>query len=276
MQQTQLEAGKEELRAVWRKRRSLLFAAGLFSVFVNLLMLTGPLYMLQVYDRVLGSRSVETLIGLTILMAFLFLIMGLVDYARGRVLARIGANFQTTLERRVFSSSLRRLAKNGANASRTNNLRDLEAVQKMVTSPAFAALFDIPWTPVFLFAIAVFHPWLGILALSGGAILVFIAVLNQIYTHPPVAKAQTATLQAEHMLAQLQGEAEMVRALGMQEAAFERWHKARHDALRQSLTSADHLADFRRCPKHFACFYNLPFSAWAPIWPFRARFHRVQ
>lgn len=254
MRQSLMERGKEELRSVWRERRGLLLAAGAFSVFINLLMLTGPIYMLQVYDRVLGSQSVETLIGLTALMGFLFLIMGLLDYSRGRILGRIGANFQASLERRVFSAALRKLARNDVGARRGNNLQDLEAVQRLVSSPSFAALFDMPWTPVFLFAIAIFHPWLGILAVLGGGVLVTIAILNQIYTHPPVAKAQAASQRAEHMLAQLQGEAEMVRALGMQDAAFERWHQSRHAALSQGLTSADHLGKFSSLSKTFRMF----------------------
>jgi ABC-type protease/lipase transport system fused ATPase/permease subunit len=88
------ESGRNELRAIMRESRSLYWAVGLFSVFVNLLMLTGPIYMLQVYDRVLGSRSEETLLALTVLMAFLFGMMGLLDFVRGRVLARMGQSFR--------------------------------------------------------------------------------------------------------------------------------------------------------------------------------------
>ncbi|UWQ09576.1 type I secretion system permease/ATPase [Aliiroseovarius crassostreae] len=254
MRQDILENGKEELRRVWRSYRGLLVAAGVFSVFVNLLMLTGPIYMLQVYDRVLGSQSIETLVGLTLVMAFLFLVMGVLDYARGRVLGRIGAGFQTDLERRVFSSSLRRLARHTGTASHSNSLRDLEAVQRFVSSPVFTAVFDIPWTPVFLLAIAIFHPWLGALAVAGGLVLVVIAILNQIRTLPPVAQAQAASSQAEHMLAQLQAEAEMIRALGMQDAAFNRWHQVRHHALVENLTSADQLGRFSALSKTFRLF----------------------
>ena len=111
MQQADRGNGVAELKDARRKSRALFWAAGLFSVFVNLLMLTGPLYMLQVYDRVLGSRSEETLLALSILVAFLFIIMGLLDYARGRVLARIGARFQSELDGRVFSAVLRASAR---------------------------------------------------------------------------------------------------------------------------------------------------------------------
>src|SRR6056297_3322109 len=100
MKHQQLELGQEELRQARRESRRLYWAVGIFSFFANLLMLTGPLYMLQVYDRVLGSRSEATLIALSILVAFLFAIMGLLDYSRGRVMARVGARFQARLDRR--------------------------------------------------------------------------------------------------------------------------------------------------------------------------------
>mgnify|MGYP001043528420 CR=1 FL=1 len=102
--------GFEELRAARRESRALFWAAGLFSAFVNLLMLTGPLYMLQVYDRVLGSRSVATLLALTALVVFLYTMMGLLDYARGRIMARAGARFQARLDKRVFDAVMRKNA----------------------------------------------------------------------------------------------------------------------------------------------------------------------
>ena len=90
-----LDAGLAELRAARRESRGLYWAVGLFGIFVNFLMLTGPLYMLQVYDRVLGSRSVATLIALSVLVLFLYMMYGLLDFARGRVMARAGARFSS-------------------------------------------------------------------------------------------------------------------------------------------------------------------------------------
>lgn len=99
--------GRSELRKALRASWKLFGTTFVFSFFVNALMLTGPIYMLQVYDRVLGSRSEETLLALSILVAFLYLMMGFLDYARGRVLARAGAVFQTLLDHRVFTTVLR-------------------------------------------------------------------------------------------------------------------------------------------------------------------------
>ena len=232
------QRGLDELRAIRRESRMYYWAVAVFSFFVNLLMLTGPLYMLQVYDRVLGSRSEATLIALTLLVIFLYAMMGLLDFVRGRIMGRVGARFQARLDRRVFEAVVRRSAI-GANDHAATGLRDLESVQKLITSPVLMAGFDIPWTPVFLFGIAIFHPWLAILAVSGGAVLIFIALLNQILTQRPQAQANMAGFQSETLSEQIRSEAEMIRSLGMTGAAFERWHEARNKSLVEQLKTAD-------------------------------------
>ena len=260
-----LAKGREELRQARREFRWLFRAAALFSVFVNLLMLTGPIFMLQVYDRVLGSRSQETLLALFILMAFLFATMGVLDYLRGRVLARIGTALQARLETRVFSAVLQRAALSPRPDQVANSLRDLDAVQRFIGSPAFAALYDIPFTPLFLAGILIFHPWLGILALTGGGILILLTVLNQLLTRAPSTEALRASLGAEHQALQIKNEAEMVRALGIQEAAFQRWQLARSQAARANLEFSDQSGRFTTLSRTFRMFLQsamLGLGAW--------------
>lgn len=254
MRQGDIRQGLNELRAARAENRPLFVFVFLFSLFVNLLMLTGPLFMLQVYDRVLGSRSEETLLALFILMGFLFGMMGLLDFVRGRVLARIGARFQARLDHRVFAAVVRKASQSPGPSAPANSLRDLEAVQRLLASPVFAALFDIPWTPVFLAGIALFHPWLGLLAVVGGGALIAITVLNQVRTSAPVQEANLATLQAEHAAEQIRSEAELIRALGMSGAAFARWNMARTRALRQTLLSSDRTGGFSVASKTFRLF----------------------
>ena len=248
------QRGRDELRKVRAESRMLFWAVGLFSLFVNLLMLTGPIYMLQVYDRVLGSRSEETLLALTALLAFLFLMMGILDFARGRILARIGAKFQDRLDRRVFSAMVRKAALLPDQDSGVNNLRDLESVQRLLSAPVLTAFFDMPWTPIFLFAITIFHPWLGALAVVGGSILVAVAILNQVMTKGPVARANIATSRAERMSEQIRQEAEMVRSLGMQHATFERWQELRGASLSETIKSSDLGGGFTATTKTFRLF----------------------
>ena len=160
---TQVQAttikGKRILTATMRKNSALIWSAALFSLVVNVLMLSGPLYMLSVYDRVLGSRSVETLVALSIIVGFLYLCMTLLDYVRGRIMARVGARFQSALDPVVFRTVQEQALLKGNSGS--GGLRDLEAVQRALTSPAVVSAFDLPWMPVFFVGIFIFHPWLG-------------------------------------------------------------------------------------------------------------------
>ena len=230
--------GYEELRRVRRQSRGLYWFTGIFSFFVNLLMLTGPLYMMQVYDRVLGSRSEATLLALSLLVVFLYGMMGLLDYARGRIMARVGARFQSALDKRVFDAMIRRSAVAQDQAAQTG-LSDLEAVQRLIASPVLTAGFDLPWTPVFLAGIALFHPWLGLLALAGGAVQVVIAIFNQVFTRAPMQKANMTGHKANLMSEEIRNEAEMIQSMGMRGASFERWKQARDAALTDSVTAND-------------------------------------
>lgn len=230
--------GFAELRDARRQSRPLYWSVGLFSFFSNLLMLTGPLYMLQVYDRVLGSRSEETLVALSLLVAFLYGIMGLLDFARGRVMARVGARFQAALDRRVFEAMLRRSAAATDPVAQTG-LNDLEAVQRLMASPVLMVIFDLPWTPFFLAGIALFHPWLGVLALAGGGLLVLITVLNQIYSRRPVLQANVSSHRAGLMADEIRNEAETVQSMGMRGAAFDRWKRTRDNSLLETVVASD-------------------------------------
>lgn len=243
-----LPTGLDELRAVRRKSRPYFWFVAIFSAVVNLLMLTGPLYMMQVYDRVLGSRSEATLVALSVLVIFLYGMMGILDYVRGRVMGRVAARFQKDLDLRVFDAVMRRSAVQNDELAQTG-LRDLESVQRFMSSPVLLSLFDIPWTPVFIIGIMIFHPWLGYLALIGGAILIMVTVVNQLVTRDPTLKSNQMVMQAERTSDQIRTEAEMVQALGMRGHAFQRWMGARAQALAGQIGSADLTGTFSTLTK---------------------------
>ena len=231
--------GRDELTAARRDLRGLLFAAFFFSIFVNLLMLTGPLYMLQVYDCVLGSRSEATLWALSALMAVMYLAMGLLDFARGRIMARIGARMQQKLDRRVFAAAMKRMALVPSDPAALAAQRDLESVQRLWASPVLIAMFDVPWAPMFFAAIFVFDPMLGWLSVAGGVILIVVTVMNQAMTKAPLQKASASTMRGEQLSDGIKQEAEVVQALGMTTAAFDRWQVARRLGLEQSIAASD-------------------------------------
>ena len=232
-------SGLPELAAARAASRRALALAFLFSALVNLLMLTAPLYMLQVYDRVLVSRSEETLLALTLLMGFLFLVMGILDHARGRIMARVGARVQDRLDARVLSAAFRRLTVAPQDTAALAAQKDLEAIARFWASPVALALFDAPWAPLFVAAIFVFHPWLGCLAIFGGLVIVGLSWLNQQGTETPLQGATLATLAADRQADNLKAESELIQALGMSGAAFARLKLRRDRALAAGLVASD-------------------------------------
>ncbi len=258
-------APRHELRTVRNQGITFLALAFLFSIFVNLLMLTGPLFMLQVYDRVLSSRAVETLTALFILVALLYALMAMLDFARGRIVARFGARFQSKLDERVFDATLRRSLNPQARSAPATALRDLESIQNLCSSPVLLAVMDIPWTPVFLAAIFIFHPLLGWLAVAGGGLLIVIALLNQGLTRRKVAEAQAASARANSFSEHARQAAEVVRSQGMQQDVTLRWMNQRTDALRQTIAASDWTGSFTSLTKSLRLFLQsamLALGAW--------------
>ncbi len=257
--------GTKELRSARRASNGLIAAVVVFSAFVNLLMLTGPLYMLQVYDRVLGSGSEATLVALSLVVIFLFLAMGVLDFVRGKVMAVVAARFQDRLDRRVFSAAMARSAVAPNDPAAISAQRDLEAVRAFLASPVLTALMDLPWTPFFLLVIFIFHPLMGWLSVAGGAVLVAVTVLNQIRSRQPQQEAGSAALQAERTADQLKAEAEALQALGMAGAGFDRWQVARRLALDKSMAATGISGGFNAMIRTFRLFLQsamLGLGAW--------------
>jgi ATP-binding cassette subfamily C protein len=257
--------GGTELRRAAAGFSRLILAVLLFSAFVNLLMLTGPLYMLQVYDRVLASGSQPTLAALSLLALFLFLAMGILDFVRAKVMAVVAARIQDRLDRRVFAAALTRSAQAPDDPAAISAQRDLEALRTFLTAPILTTLMDLPWTPLFLAALFVFHPLMGWLAVAGGLVLVAATLLHQALTHRPQHRAGAAALAAERLAGQLKSEAETLQALGMAGAGFDRWQTARLAALDASMGVAGLALGFTTLTRTFRLFLQsamLGLGAW--------------
>ena len=231
--------GGKEIRAALAESRRLFVSCGLFSVAVNLLMLTGPLFMLQVYDRVLTSRSEATLVALIGIVAFLFLMMGVLDHARARVMARAGARLQERLDSRVLRAVLSRAVSPAERARPATGLRDLETIQRFASGSGPFAFFDAPWTPIFLFALFTFHWMLGLLAVFSGLLLLLIALLNQLGTSRLQVEAGEAAARSAHFVEQMRAGSETVQGLGMQDAVVSRSRALRGEMLDRLLSISD-------------------------------------
>ena len=225
-----------------------------FSIFVNLLMLTGPLFMLQIYDRVLGSGSEETLVALFILVGGLYALMALLDFARGRLMARFGARFQEAIDMRVFSAVMSRSISADPLRPMRNELRDAENLQSFFSSPVILALCDIPWSPIFFMAIFIFHPSLGWLGIAGGAVLLTLTVINQWSTRQKTKEAAQTSTQAHSFSTQSQKSSEVILSQGMLPDILKRWVSYRRKALDQSMRSNDLGGGFSSLSKSFRLF----------------------
>jgi ATP-binding cassette, subfamily C, type I secretion system permease/ATPase len=198
-------------------------AVGLFSGAINVLMLTGSLFMLQIYDRVLPSRSVSTLMGLTIMVGVVYVIQGLLDAIRGRMLVRIGRSLDERLSDRVYETVVQLPLKVRTTADGLQPLRDLDSVRGFLSSMGPTALFDLPWMPLYLSLCFVFHFWIGLTALAGAIILVSLTLVTELLARIPSREA------ARHGAARLalaetsRRNAEVLQSMGMTRRLAARW-----------------------------------------------------
>jgi PrtD family type I secretion system ABC transporter len=222
-------------RAVGALRGSFM-RAGVFSALINILMLTGPLYMLQIYDRVLSSGSVPTLLGLFLIVVVLYAFMGVYEFIRSRILSRAAFRFDNATGELAF----RQVLENGGNRSKSaSSLRDLEIVRGFLASPAIRGLFDVPWIPIFLVAVFIIHPWLGYLTLAGAAVVVMLALINQWVSKKPLSEAMQLDGAERAFVSQSLRSTEAIKALGMRAAVTKRWRAAHEVAVSQSQVGGD-------------------------------------
>ncbi|MFL6671673.1 MAG: type I secretion system permease/ATPase [Massilia sp.] len=215
---------KNELERVLRSFKSTFYTVGAFSAIINLLGLVPSLYMLQVYDRVLGSRNEITLLMLTMLMLGAYLFMSALELIRSFVLVRVGARFDMTLNKRIYSAAFEQnLKQAGANAGQA--LSDLTNVRQFLTGNALFAFFDAPWFPIYLSVIFMFEPMLGLFALGGTILLVILAVVNERVTKAPLAEANNMAITSNALATNNLRNAEVIESMGMLPNLMGRWFK---------------------------------------------------
>ncbi|MBD2820443.1 type I secretion system permease/ATPase [Xenorhabdus sp. 42] len=213
---------KDEITDVIRARSKVFWTIGLFTAFINLLMLVPSIYMLQVYDRVLPSSNEMTLLMLTLITLGMFAIMGGLEYIRSMVVIRIGSQFDMNLNQRVYTASYESNLKSGSTDA-GQMLNDLATIRQFLTGNALFAFFDAPWFPIYLCVIFLFSPYLGLLALIGAIMLIALAVLNQWLSQTPLAEANHLSLRSANLASTNLRNAEVIEALGMLPVLRRRW-----------------------------------------------------
>ncbi len=208
--------------------------AGLFSFVINVLLLVPPLYMLQVFDRVITSRSEETLLLLSFAAILALLVMAFLDMLRGRLLAAAGVALDRKLGPQVLDGLLAHTARMSG-AEYLNGLRDVSALRSFLIGSGIFAIFDAPWLPLFLLIIYLFHPLLGVTATIGAAVMVVLALFNERLTRRPLERVQAESRKASRFIDASVRNAEVVSALGMLPAITRRWAMLNDGVLREQV-----------------------------------------
>lgn len=228
-----------ELWSALMKSRAPLMATAAFSFAINLLMLTGPLFMLQVYDRVMTSGSVPTLVALSVLAAVLYLAIGTLELIRSRVVVRVGQEFDRRIADRVFTAALRRSL--GGQKTSTRALRELDSIRQFVSGPGPIALFDAPWTPIYLAIIFMLHWVLGVAATAGAIVLLVLAWVSERASREPLMEGAKRGGEALDLADVGQRNAEAIAAMGMVPAYKRIWQTANREAQDWQGLAADRL-----------------------------------
>ncbi|EAZ1060187.1 type I secretion system permease/ATPase [Salmonella enterica] len=212
---------------------------GIFTAFINLLMLVPSVYMLQVYDRVLPSRNEITLLMLTLIMLGMFAMMSLLEYIRSMVVICISNQLDMRLNTRVYTAVYEANIKNGSSDA-GQMLNDLTNLRQFLTGSALFTFFDVPWFPVYLSVIFLFNPWLGLFALLGALLLISLAVINEFVSKKPLAEASKLSIVSGNLASTNLRNAEVIEALGMLPNLRHRWFD-----LHQQFLSSQRIASER-------------------------------
>lgn len=234
---------RSELSAALAACRKAFVGVALFSALLNILYLTGSFYMLEIYDRVLTSRSVPTLVGITLLALVLFSFQGVFDIIRSRLLVRVGSALDGAVSERVHHV-LMKLPLKGAASQGLQPLRDLDQVRSFLSTMGPAALFDLPWMPLYLAICYLFHPLIGIVATAGGLILVVVALLTEVMTRKPAAEAAYHAGSRTGLAEANRRNTEAVHAMGMAGRLGALWGDCNRDYMAAQQRAADIAAGF--------------------------------
>jgi PrtD family type I secretion system ABC transporter len=230
---------RSELGEALRACRVAFIGVGVMSCIINLLYLTGSIFMLEVYDRVLPSRSVPTLVGLVILAAGLYIAQGVLDLIRTRILGRIGTSLDEALNARVFETIVRLPLVSGNRSEGLQPLRDLDNIRSFLGSMGPSAFFDLPWLPLYLAICFAFHVMIGLTALVGAIILVCLTLVTEFLSRRPAHELLALATRRNDLATSSRRNAEVLAAMGMTGRQTQRWSEANSKYLAGNQSASD-------------------------------------
>ena len=228
-----------EISRAFRGLKGAFLVVLLFSAVINVLTLSGSIFMMEVYDRVLPSRSLSTLAGLAAIVVFLYAMQGILELSRGRILVRIGTMLEEEIAPRLSDVDMRLPIERPAAARHNDPHRDLESIRSFLAGSGPAALCDLPWTPFFLAICFAFHPLLGMTALAGAAILLVLTLAAEARTRATLRRASEAGLARARHIATMRRTAEVIAAMGMARSLSARLQAVGRTLLREQMTAGD-------------------------------------
>src|SRR6185437_5011500 len=230
---------RSELGDALRACRNAFIGVGVMSCMINVLYLTGSLFMLEVYDRVLPSRSVPTLIGLAVLAGGMYIVQGVLDMIRARILGRIGTALDQSLNKRVFETVVRLPLIVGGRNDGLQPLRDLDNVRSFLSGMGPGAFFDLPWLPLYLAICFAFHVMIGITALVGAIVLVTLTLITEFMSREPAREAMGLAARRNDLALSSRRNAEVLVAMGMAGRLTQRWSEANEKYLAGNQRASD-------------------------------------
>ncbi|SEE03081.1 ATP-binding cassette, subfamily C, EexD [Pseudomonas mohnii] len=214
---------ENSLQAALKACKGSFISVGIFSLFVNALMLVPTFYMLQVYGRVVTSGSISTLVMLTIIMTVLVITMGSLEWVRSRIMVRVSTKLDVLLSRDVYKASFKRSLESGGMDASAQSLNDLTGLRQFLTGNGLFAFFDAPWLPIYIAVMFLFHPWYGWVAIGSALVLLFLAYMNEKMTGKALGQANKENIAATLYTTKNLRNAEVIESMGMLNTLMHRW-----------------------------------------------------
>jgi len=262
------EMRRPPVAAALRATRYAFGSVALLSAFTNILMLTGPLFMMQVYDRVLSSRSVPTLVALSTLAITLYLFLGILELIRSRILSRIGERIEEQLGGPTFDAVMLLPLRMSKKEVAAQPLRDLEQMRQFMSGPGPVAICDMPWLPLYIGILFLFHAYLGWLAIAGATLLVVLTLCSEAVLRDPTRRVAALSSARADCIEAGRRNAEALHVMGMKGAYARKWHETNSAYVKEQRQASDATSSFSTFSKIFRLALQsavLALGAWLAI-----------
>ncbi|WP_456471443.1 type I secretion system permease/ATPase [Caminibacter sp.] len=246
----QNDSPKDEIRKILKKFKSIFFQVGIFSFFINLLMLAAPIYMLAVYDIVMPAKSIDTLLVVTAIIILFFISMGILDFIRSKILIITANKLDTLLNQKVYNAAFEMALKYPGKIT-TEPINDLQTIKNFLSGPAIISFFDAPWFPIYLAIMFAFDPIYGVYGLVATIIIIAFTIINDFVTKKGLKESINANRKAQNKFLNQIRNAEVVEAMGMRKPLFKRWMKDYYHYLETHTESTSKSSFYTNLSKSF-------------------------